>query len=78
MMLRRTLPVLALTLSLLAALAACAPLPRLSWGAAATGPTPPLLPTSALPSGAVAPDPGTGLAAQAAALQGQADALRAK
>lgn len=62
----------------LAALGGCAPLPRLPWGAASTGPTPALLPTSALPADTVAPDPGTGLAAEAAALQGQARDLRTR
>lgn len=65
-----------LALSALLALAACAELPRLPWGAGATGATPPLLPADQLPSPGTAPDPGTGLAGDAAALQARADQLR--
>lgn len=66
-------------LLLLVPLAAC-DLPRgIAWGKAATGPTPALLPAAALPApGTPAPDPGTGLASQAAALQGRANGLRSQ
>lgn len=67
-----------LALPALLLLAACAELPRLPWGAGATGATPPLLPADQLPAPAAVPDPGVGLAADAAALQARASALRAR
>ncbi len=60
----------------LMALPGCNPLPKLGIGAPPTGPTPALLPASALPAPLTTVPPTATLDAEAAALQARANALR--
>ncbi|MBL4927158.1 hypothetical protein [Fuscibacter oryzae] len=60
----------------LIALPGCNPLPKLGIGGPPTGPTPALLPASALPAPITTAAPTGSLDAEAAALQARANALR--
>lgn len=60
----------------LLALPGCNPLPKLGLGGTPTGPTPALLPVSALPAPVATTPPTATLDTEAAALQARANALR--